>query len=58
MGNEKARYEAYRDGDPAKANRCWSVFENDDSVDGRMVATSMTEEDAHHIAKLLNEAER
>jgi hypothetical protein len=48
------KYTAYRDGDPTKTKRCWSVFEDDGSQDGRLVATKMTEEDALKVAALLN----
>ena len=51
------KFEAYRDGgDPKrKIQRCWSVVENDGSEDGRLVGSTMTEEDARRIAGLLNQ---
>ena len=36
--------------------RCWSVFEADDSEDGRLVGESMLEADAIWVAALLEAA--
>lgn len=58
MGNEnksEPRYEAYQDGNPERTDRCWSVFENDGTIDGRLVGSNMVEEDAARIAVMLNE---
>lgn len=48
------RFEAYQDQHP-RIPRCWSVWENDGSEDGRLVAGSMTLSDAELVARLLND---
>ena len=48
------RFEAYQDGNAKRTKRCWSVFENDGTTDGRCVGSGMIDHDAHAIARLLN----
>jgi hypothetical protein len=52
------RYITYQSGNPEHTKRCWCVLEEDGTEDGRLVADTMTEEDARHVTQLLNKHER
>lgn len=47
------RFVPYQDRPGWDTIRCWSVFEDDESDDGRLVCQGMIEADARKIARLL-----
>ncbi len=52
-----AKYIAYKSAPKSLTSRGFLVIEEDGSVDGRTMASELSEEDAVHIVNLLNKEE-
>ena len=53
------KYEAYKNTPPRgwPEHRCWEVYENNGTEDGRLVAQGLVEDDCKRIVALLNASE-